>query len=137
MGQEQTVKPLSVGLRGEAESKVTSELTAERFGNAGAPVYATPMLAALMEQAAIAAVSQALQPGQGTVGTRLDISHLAATPVGMSVRAVATLTEITGKKLVFAVEAYDDLEKVGQGQHERYIIQTEPFFNKIAAKGKK
>ncbi|MDR3560003.1 MAG: thioesterase family protein [Negativicutes bacterium] len=125
---------LVAGISGEAAVKVTPENTADKMGNPGAMVFATPMLVALMEQAAIAAVQSYLAPGEGTVGTRVDVAHLAATPVGMSVRATATLLEIAGKKLTFAVEASDDREKVGQGRHERYIINTEAFFGKVAAK---
>ncbi|SDF17190.1 Predicted thioesterase [Sporolituus thermophilus DSM 23256] len=125
---------LTVGLKGEATIKVTPDNTAERFGNAGAAVFATPMLVALMEQAAIAAVANCLAPGEGTVGTRVDMHHLAATPVGMTVRATAELVEVAGKRLVFTVAAYDDREKVGEGRHERYIIRTASFLEKVAAK---
>jgi predicted thioesterase len=125
---------LTTGLRDEAAVEVTAENTAERFGNKGAAVFATPQLVALMEQAAINAIKPYLSPGEGSVGTRVEISHLAATPVGMTVRAVATLTSVAGKKLTFAVEAYDDKEKVGEGSHERYIIDTAKFLAKVAAK---
>lgn len=125
---------LMTGVAGDATVKVSEENIADRFGNAGARVFATPMLVALMEQAAINAVKPYLATGEGTVGTKVEISHLAATPVGMTVRATARLVEIAGKKLVFDVEAFDDREKVGQGRHERYIINTESFFNKVAAK---
>ncbi|MDR3589730.1 MAG: thioesterase family protein [Negativicutes bacterium] len=125
---------LMAGITGEATVKVTPENTADKMGNAGAMVFATPMLVALLEQAAIAATKPYLTAGEGTVGTKVDIAHLAATPVGMTVRATAKLVEIAGKKLVFEVEAFDDREKVGQGRHERYIINTEAFFGKVAAK---
>ncbi len=125
---------LVTGVTGEAVVKVSPENTADKMGNAGAMVFATPMLVALLEQAAIAATQPYLAAGEGTVGTKVDITHLAATPVGMSVRATARLVEIAGKKLVFDVEAFDDREKVGQGRHERYIINTAAFFGKVAAK---
>lgn len=125
---------LTIGASGQAMAEVTSANTAERFGNAGAAVFATPMLVALMEQAAIDAIRPYLEAGQGTVGTKVEISHLAATPVGMTVRATAKLAEIAGKKLTFMVEAHDDREKVGEGRHERYIIDTAKFLSKIAAK---
>jgi fluoroacetyl-CoA thioesterase len=125
---------LTVGAKGQATAAVTADNTAERFGNAGAAVFATPMLVALMEQAAIDAIAPHLTPGQGSVGTRVEISHLAATPVGLTVRAAATLVALAGKKLTFAVEAFDDREKVGEGRHERYIIDTAKFFSKIDAK---
>lgn len=125
---------LTVGAAGEATVAVTADNTAERFGNKGAAVFATPLLVALMEQAAIAAVKPFLADGEGSVGTRVEISHLAATPVGMTVRARAELVEIAGKKLTFAVEAFDDREKVGEGRHERYIIDNAKFMAKVAAK---
>jgi predicted thioesterase len=125
---------LTTGLSGEAAVEVTAENTAERFGNKGAAVFATPQLVALMELSAINAIRPYLSPGEGSVGTKVEISHLAATPVGMTVRAVATLTAVAGKKLTFTVEAYDDREKVGEGSHERYIIDTAKFLAKVAAK---
>lgn len=125
---------LTVGTIGEAAVTVTADNTAERFGNKGAAVFATPLLVALMEQAAIAAVKPYLADGEGSVGTRVEISHLAATPVGMTVRARAELVEIAGKKLTFAVEAFDDREKVGEGRHERYIIDNAKFMARVAAK---
>lgn len=125
---------LTVGASGQAVTRVTADNTAERFGNAGAAVFATPMLVALMEQAAIDAIRPYLAAGQGSVGTRVEISHLAATPVGMTVKATATLVAVAGKKLTFTVEAYDDREKVGEGRHERYIIETAKFLSKIATK---
>ncbi|HWQ62248.1 MAG TPA: thioesterase family protein [Negativicutes bacterium] len=127
-------KALTAGLSGEAAVEVTAENTAERFGNKGAAVFATPQLVALMELSAINAIKPYLAAGEGSVGTKVDISHLAATPVGMTVRAVATLTEVAGKKLTFAVEAFDDKEKVGEGRHERYIIDTAKFLARVAAK---
>ncbi len=125
---------LTVGAVGEAAVTVTADNTAERFGNKGAAVFATPLLVALMEQAAIAAVKPYLADGEGSVGTRVEISHLAATPVGMTVRARAELVELAGKKLTFAVEAFDDREKVGEGRHERYIIDNAKFMAKVATK---
>jgi fluoroacetyl-CoA thioesterase len=125
---------LTPGVTGEAIVAVTADTTAERFGNAGAAVFATPLLVALMEQAAIAAIKPYLADGAGSVGTRVEISHLAATPVGMTVRAQAELVEVAGKKLTFAVEAFDDREKVGEGRHERYIIDNGKFLARVAAK---
>jgi fluoroacetyl-CoA thioesterase len=128
---------LLTGIVGEAVTAVTADNTAEKLGNVGAPVFATPMLVALMEQAAINAVRAHLACGDGTVGTRVDITHLAATPVGMNVRATARLVLIAGKKLGFDVEAFDDAEIVGRGYHERYIINNEVFFDKVTLKKQK
>ena len=115
---------LNPGLTGEATVLVSADNTAEKFGNAGVQVFATPMLAALMEQAAIAAIRPALLPGEGSVGTKLDMSHLAATPVGMTVTAQARLVEVAGKRLVFEVTARDPREIVGKCRHERYIVSN-------------
>jgi len=125
---------MTVGLVGTAEIKVTPETTAERFGNAGAAVFATPLLVALLEQAAINCIGPYLPAGKGTVGTRIEVEHLAATPIGMTVRATARLAEVAGKRLRFEVEAFDDREKVGQGLHERFIIDTERFLAKVNEK---
>ncbi|MBP2645133.1 MAG: hypothetical protein H6Q75_573 [Firmicutes bacterium] len=127
---------LMVGIVGEAAETVTEENTADKFGNQGARVFATPMMVALMEQAAIAAVSGYLADDEGTVGTKVDVSHLAATPIGMTVRAVAKLVAIEGKKLVFEVEAWDEIDKIGEGRHERFVINTVKFYNKVEAKVK-
>ena len=127
-------KTLTVGAAGQATAAVTPDNTAEKFGNKGAAVFATPMLVALMEQAAIDAIRPYLAAGEGSVGTRVEVTHLAATPVGMTVKATAELVEIAGKKLTFTVAAFDDKEKVGEGRHERFIIDNAKFLAKVAAK---
>ena len=119
---------LKVGLTGKATVLVSDSNTAEVFGNAGAKVYATPMLVALMEQAAIDSIRSTLLPGEGSVGTKVEMSHTAATPVGMLVTARAELVEVTGKKMVFDVVASDEMETVGKCRHERYIISNMSAF---------
>ncbi|MDD2573098.1 MAG: thioesterase family protein [Bacillota bacterium] len=106
------------------------------FGSGGVKVFATPMMIGLMENAALSAVDLHLPKGYVTVGTRIDVRHLAATPVGMKVYAMAQLTGIDGKRLEFKVEAYDEKEKIGEGSHERYIIDVERFIERTAAKQK-
>lgn len=125
---------LKVGITGKATVSVTPDNTAEKFGNSGAVVFATPMMVALIEQAAINALAPYLAAGQGSVGTKVEITHLAATPIGMSVFATATLEEVAGKKMIFTVEAFDDLEQIDKGRHERYIINTASFLERVAAK---
>lgn len=125
---------LVTGIRGQAAVRVAEDNMADKMGNAGVRVLATPMLVALMEQAAVDALTPYLAPDEGSVGTRIDIAHLAATPEGMTVRAVAELTEISGKRLTFTVEAFDDREKVGEGRHERYLVNLPKFLAKVAAK---
>lgn len=88
----------------------------------------------LMENAALSAVDPHLPEGMATVGTELNVKHLSATPMGMVVRAKAELLEVTGRRLVFNLEAYDELEKIGEGTHERYIINIEKFLKKTADK---
>ena len=119
---------LKVGLTGKATVLVSDSNTAEVFGNAGAKVYATPMLVALMEQAAIDSIRSTLLPGEGSEGTKVEMSHTAATPVGMLVTARAELVEVTGKKMVFDVVASDEMETVGKCRHERYIISNMTAF---------
>ena len=125
---------LETGLSGEMTVAVKPEHTAQSLGSGGVAVLATPMLVALIEGAAKDAVQPSLPEGWTTVGTRVNIEHLAATPVGMKVTARARLTEVDGRRLVFAVEAYDEQEKVGQGQHERFIVNSERFESKARAK---
>lgn len=113
---------LRTGLIGEASVLVSDDNTAEAFGNAGVKVYATPMLVGLMEQASIDAIRPTLLPNEGSVGTKIEMSHTAATPIGMTVTARAELVEVSGKKLVFDVVASDAKETVGKCRHERYIV---------------
>ncbi|MCX7781575.1 MAG: thioesterase family protein [Negativicutes bacterium] len=125
---------LHIGMKAEKKEAVTNDNTAVRYGSGGVAVYATPAMIGLMEGACLAAVDPHLPSGMATVGTHLNVKHLAATPVGMTVRASAELAEIAGKRLVFKVEAYDDKEKIGEGTHERYIIDLAKFMQKSAAK---
>ena len=125
---------IEIGRKGRAETIVTPENTAQAAGSGLVPVFATPWMAALMENAAVNAVQGALASDQGTVGTRLDVTHDAATPVGMRVWAEAEVTAAEGRKLTFAVSAYDEAGKIGGGTHERFIIQTEKFLARVQAK---
>ena len=127
--------PVEIGMRGEAETVVTAQDTAQAMGSGLAPVLATPRMVALMEGAAVNAVQSALAPGEGTVGTRLDVTHDAATPVGMKVWAQAEVTAVEGRKITFAVAAYDEAEQIGGGIHERFIIKPEKFLGRVRAKG--
>lgn len=126
---------LTPGLIGEAQTQVTMENTAAAVGSGGITVFSTPMMVALMENAALRAVQPYLAEGESTVGTIVNIKHLAATPVGMKVRAVARLEAVEGRRLVFTVEAFDDKEKIGEGAHERYVIGVERFLERVRQKG--
>jgi predicted thioesterase len=91
---------------------------------------------ALVERAAIAAIAPYLAAGETTVGTRVEVRHLAATPVGLRVRALAELVEVEGRRLLFRVEVYDEAEKVAEGSHERFLVAEERFLRKAFAKRK-
>lgn len=124
-------------IHGEARTMVSEDNTAIRFGSGSVDVFATPAMIALMEEAAINAVDSKLPEGQATVGTELNIKHMAATPVGMNVTARADLLEVEGRRLTFRIEAFDELEKIGEGSHQRYIIELERFRDKASSKSKK
>lgn len=126
--------PLSPGLTAEATTKVTPENCASAVGSGGVAVFATPMMISLMEQAAARAVAPHLAEGETTVGTLVNVQHLAATPPGLTVRAVATLEQVEGRRLVFRVEAFDDRERIGAGTHERFIVNTARFLARAAEK---
>jgi predicted thioesterase len=125
---------LKPGLTGEKAEAVTEGNTAESWGSGGLPVYATPAMIALMEGAAVNAVDKLLPAGWSTVGTALDVKHLAATPAGLEVRAAAELLEIDGRRLRFKVEAFDGVDKIGEGYHGRFIIENERFLKKTSEK---
>jgi len=126
--------PLTVGLTGTAEIDVTPEVTASAVGSGLVPVFATPRLVALVEMAAVHALDGHLADGDTTVGTRIELSHLAATPVGMHVRAEAALERVEGRLLTFRVAAWDSREKIGEGLHVRAVVARERFLAKVAAK---
>lgn len=125
---------IQAGLVGEKAEKVTKDKVASKYASGTVDVYATPAMIALMEYAAHSCVEPMLPQGWATVGTRLDVRHLAATPVGMEVKATARLLEVEGRKLLFEVEAFDDKEKIGAGIHERYIVNLEKFMSKVNSK---
>ncbi len=126
---------LQPGLTFEARTVVSSANMASAVGSGGVDVFSTPMMIALMENAAYSAVQPHLGAGETTVGTMLNVKHLAATPVGMGVRAVARLDVVEGKRLLFTVEAYDEREKIGEGTHERFVVNLERFVGRAAQKG--
>ena len=125
---------LTVGLKAEKAESVTTKNTAIAYGSGDLAVYATPAMIGLMEGASLAAVQPALPDGFTTVGTQVTVSHLCATPVGMIVRAEAQLTAVSGKKLSFQIRAYDENDLIGEGTHERFIVETARFLAKAAKK---
>ena len=129
--------PIEVGLTAEIEEVVTDSLTADALGNKGVKVYATPFVVSLMECASQAAILPHLPPGAGSVGTTVEMKHLAATPVGMKVRARAALVETDGKRCLFQVVVFDEVEKIAEGRHERFIVPNmEKFLARAMGKTK-
>lgn len=118
---------LETGLTGEMTTTVVHENTAAYVGAGGVEVFATPMMIALMENASWRAVADHLDEGYVTVGILVNVRHLAATPLGQQVRATAKLIEIDSRRLVFLVEAYDEQKKIGEGRHERFIVNLDRF----------
>ena len=125
---------LQPGLVGTASVQVSPANTAQALGSGTVPVFATPALVALLEQAAVNALASALPSGSTSVGTRVDIRHTAATPVGMTVTATARLVEVAGRALCFDVSARDDVESVAEGVHERVVVDEQRFMARVEGK---
>ena len=125
---------LETGIKGTRTVTVNEDNTAKAMGSGTLDVFATPALIALMEETCWRSVANELEEGCGTVGTLLEIRHTAPTPVGMKVTCESTLTEVDGRRLVFEVIARDAKGVVGEGKHERFIIQNEKFQVKANAK---
>ena len=128
------METLAPGAKGTAQAVVDSSNVASTMGSGEIEVFATPAMIALMEAAAVAALKEHLEEGETSVGIRLEVSHTAATPVGMDVRAEAEVTEIDGRRIIFQVAAFDAKEKIGDGRHERFIVKTGKFMEKVRGK---
>lgn len=125
---------IEIGLKGRAEAVVTKENTAAAVGSGLVPVFSTPHMIALMEQAAASSLSDHLDEGLGSVGIHLDVTHESATPIGMTVWAESCVSAIEGKQISFTVSAYDEAGLIGCGTHERAIINVDRFLSKVAQK---
>ncbi len=125
---------LKPGLRGEAGLVVSEEHTAPRVGSGAVHVLATPVMINLIEAAALAAIERLLPPGYQSLGTLLNVRHIAATPVGMRVRAVATVERVDGRTVYFKVEAHDERELIGEGTHERVVVNVAKFDQRVQRK---
>lgn len=125
---------LKTGIIGKQEVVVSQNNTAEVVGSGQLPVFATPAMIALIEKTAWMSVADELEQGQGSVGTRLDVAHTSATPVGMKVWCETELTEIDKRRLVFKVNVFDESGEIGKGTHERFIIQNDKFLKKAESK---
>jgi len=125
---------ITVGMTGTVSTAVEREDTAFEVGSGSLLVYATPCMVALMEGAACEAIAPAVPEDKTSVGIALNISHLAATPVGMEVRAEAEVTEVEGNTITFTITAYDEKGKIGEGTHKRAIVTAQRFLDKTYAK---
>lgn len=128
---------LKPGIKGRQEVTVTEANSASALGSGLLEVFATPAMVALMEKTSWMSIADELEEGEGTVGTLLNITHLAATPVGMQVWCESELKEVDGRRLVFQVEVFDGTGKVGEGVHERFVIKNEKFMQKALSKKEK
>ena len=130
---------IMVGTKCQVHQVVTDELTAASIGSGALPVFGTPYMCAMMENAALTCLQTFLEDGKGSVGTHLDVSHDAPTPVGMTVWAEAEITSVSenGKMVEFKVSAWDEKGPISQGTHTRAIINNERFLNKCNSKLKK
>lgn len=126
---------VEIGIKGKQEVTVTENMLSTNVGSGAVKVFATPMMIALMEKTATLSVEPYLEEGQSTVGTKVDVSHCAATPVGMKVYAETELVGIDRRRLEFKVAAYDESGLIGEGRHERFIIDVARFQEKADAKG--
>ena len=125
---------VTVGLKGRAETVVDARNTAQAACSGALSVFGTPFMCALMEEAAWKSIAPQLEAGQSTVGTKLNVSHDSATPVGMKVWAESEVTDVDGKRIVLKVAAYDEKGLIGQGTHERFVVTDERFLARAAKK---
>ena len=125
---------VELGIKGRQETVVTTANVATNVGSGKVKVFATPMMISLMEKAAVLSIEPYLEPGQSSVGTHIDVSHCAATPMGMTVRAETEVVGIDRRRVTFSVKAYDERGLIGEGTHDRFIIDVENFQSKAENK---
>lgn len=125
---------IPIGAKGERKLLVTTDIAITFLGADGPRVLSTPHMIGFMEMTCRDTVLPLLEPGHDTVGTHVNVAHLAAAPIGMSVRFLAEVTQVDGRRITFRVEAWDEKEKIGEGTHERAIINVAKFATRLAAK---
>lgn len=125
---------IKIGLVGEQSVVADQTRSARHLGSGGVDVFATPAMIQLMEGAAVAAIDHLLSDGQASVGVSVNIQHLAATPLGQTIRAEAKVTEISGKKVTFRVQAWDEYELIGEGEHVRFVIDLSRYTQRLKKK---
>jgi len=129
--------PFQPGMTHELKIKSTPEHSARVFYPHLPDVFATPFLGGLMERVSAELINERLQPGEQSVGISMNLKHTAATPLGMEIRVVTEVTSVEGRKLTFRLEAFDEVEKIGEATHERFIIQADKFNARVAEKAHK
>lgn len=125
---------VELGIKGRYETTVTTANVATSVGSGKVKVFSTPMMISLMEKAALLSIEPFLEKGQSSVGTHINVSHCSATPIGMKVWAETEVIEIDRRRVTFSVKAYDDRGLIGEGTHERFIIDIEKFQSKAESK---
>ena len=125
---------IEIGIQGHAETLVEKEDTAQAVGSGELLVYATPCMAALMEGAACESIAPFLAGDESSVGTRMELTHSSATPVGMQVRAESVVTAVDGRKVTFEITAYDEAGEIGSGTHTRVVVNSQKFLEKTYSK---
>ena len=130
------MKPVPVGAKGKFEQVVETRHLASELDSSLASVLSTPTMVAMMEQAAIEAIKPFLDPGESSVGMSIEVSHTAATPPGHRARAEAEVTKVEGRRLEFAVRAFDDVEQIGSGSHRRAVVDAAKFNDRLKTKQK-
>lgn len=126
--------PLVPGIAGRVSLEATPQHSAETWGSGAVAVFGTPSLVGLMESAAMAALRGRLADGDTTVGTRIDVEHVAATPLGDTVSAEARLVKVDGRRLTFEIEAHDSTQLVGRARHDRVVVARDRFLAKLAGR---
>jgi fluoroacetyl-CoA thioesterase len=130
-------KPFETGMKRELRIKSQPGHSARTFYSNLPDVFATPVLGGLMERVSAELINEHLDPGQQSVGISMNLKHLAATPLGMEVVVKTEITAVEGRKLTFQLEAFDEVEKIGEAVHERFVIQADKFNGRVAEKAKK
>ena len=125
---------IEVGRTYQSQTRVEEWMTAEKAGNVGVDVLSTPMLLQLVEEAAMQCIAPLLESDEVSLGTHVDLSHLAATPVGLIVRTEVEVLKVDGRRVEFAFTAFDEREKIGEGTHERYVTSREKFRERLDEK---
>lgn len=127
------VKP-EIGRSYQSQTRVEEWMTAEKAGNKGVDVLSTPMLLQMVEDAAMQCIGPTLEAGEVTLGTHVDLSHLAATPVGLIIRVEVEVIAFDGRRVEFAFSAFDEREKIAEGTHERYVVPRTDFLSRLEDK---